>query len=68
MTVSPSTKIATWRYWFRLSRDVYGGNRSFAPYTKTINTINTTFVTGEDDIARFDSRRYNDNPCCVMLN
>ncbi len=28
-------KIATWRYWFRLSRDVYDGNRSFASYTKT---------------------------------
>ncbi len=33
--VSPSAKIATWRYWFHLSRDVYGGNRSFASYTKT---------------------------------
>ncbi len=33
--VPPSAKIATWRYWFRLSRDVYGGNRSFASYTKT---------------------------------
>jgi hypothetical protein len=33
--VSPSAKIATWRYWFRLSRDVYVGNRSFASYTKT---------------------------------
>ncbi len=33
--VSPSDKIATWRYWFRLSRDVYVGNRSFASYTKT---------------------------------
>jgi hypothetical protein len=35
--VSPSAKIATWRYWFRLSCDVwwYGGNRSFASYTKT---------------------------------
>jgi hypothetical protein len=31
----PSVKIATWRYWFRLSRDIYGGNRSFASYTKT---------------------------------
>jgi hypothetical protein len=29
-TVSPYAKIATWRYWFRLSRDVFGGNRSFA--------------------------------------
>jgi hypothetical protein len=35
-SVLPSAKIATWRYWFRLSRDVYGGgNRSFASYTKT---------------------------------
>jgi hypothetical protein len=33
--VSPSAKIATWRYWFCLSSDVYGGNRSFASYTKT---------------------------------
>ena len=33
--VSPFAQIATWRYWFRLSRDVYGGNRSFAFYTKT---------------------------------
>ncbi len=33
--VSPSAKIATWRYWFRLSCDVYGSNRSFASYTKT---------------------------------
>jgi hypothetical protein len=33
--VSPSAKIATWRYWFHLSRDVYVGNRSFASYTKT---------------------------------
>jgi hypothetical protein len=31
----PLLKIATWRYWFRLSRDVYDGNRSFASYTKT---------------------------------
>jgi hypothetical protein len=31
----PLLKIATWRYWFRLSRDVYSGNRSFASYTKT---------------------------------
>jgi hypothetical protein len=22
---------AMWRYWFRISRYVYGGNRSFAP-------------------------------------
>ncbi len=29
--VSPSAKIAMWRYWFRLSRYVYGGNRSFPP-------------------------------------
>ncbi len=35
LTVLPSAKIATWRYWFRLSRDVYVGNRSFASYTKT---------------------------------
>ncbi len=34
-SVSPSAKIATWRYWFRLYSDVYGGNRSFASYTKT---------------------------------
>ncbi len=34
-SVSPSAKIATWRNWFRLSRDVYVGNRSFASYTKT---------------------------------
>ncbi len=34
----PLVKIATWRYWFRLSRDVYDGNRSFASYTKT-NTV-----------------------------
>jgi hypothetical protein len=27
----PLLKIAMWRYWFRLSRYVYGGNRSFAP-------------------------------------
>jgi hypothetical protein len=33
--VPPLLKIATWRYWFRLSRDVYDGNRSFASYTKT---------------------------------
>jgi hypothetical protein len=31
----PLLKIATWRYWFRLSHDVYDGNRSFAYYTKT---------------------------------
>ncbi len=31
----PLPKIATWRYWLRLSRDVYDGNRSFASYTKT---------------------------------
>ncbi len=31
----PLLKIATWRYWFRLSRDVYDGNRSFASNTKT---------------------------------
>jgi hypothetical protein len=31
----PLLKIATWRYWFRLSRDVYDANRSFASYTKT---------------------------------
>ncbi len=30
--VSPSAKIATGRYWFRLSRDVYVGNRSLASY------------------------------------
>jgi hypothetical protein len=35
VTVSPSAKIPVWTYWFRLSRDVYGGNRSFASYTKT---------------------------------
>jgi hypothetical protein len=35
VNVSPSAKIATWRYWFRLSRDVYGCNRSFDSYTKT---------------------------------
>ncbi len=35
LTVSPSAKIATWRYWFRLSCDVYVGNRFFASYTKT---------------------------------
>jgi hypothetical protein len=35
VSVSPFAKIATWRYWFHLSRDVYGGNRSFASYTKT---------------------------------
>jgi hypothetical protein len=35
VSVSPSAKIATWRYWFRLSHDVYVGNRSFASYTKT---------------------------------
>jgi hypothetical protein len=35
LSVSPSAKFATWRYWFRLSHDVYGGNRSFASYTKT---------------------------------
>jgi hypothetical protein len=29
--VSPSAMIAMWRYLFRLSRYVYGGNRSFAP-------------------------------------
>ncbi len=29
--VSPSAMIAMWRYRFRLSRYVYGGNRSFAP-------------------------------------
>ncbi len=23
--------LTMWRYWFRLSRYVYGGNRSFAP-------------------------------------
>ncbi len=34
-TSRPLLKIATWRYWFRLSRDVYDGNRSFASYTKT---------------------------------
>jgi hypothetical protein len=33
--VSPFAKIATWRYWFCLSRDVYDGNRSFASYSKT---------------------------------
>ncbi len=27
----PLLKIATWRYWFRLSRYVYDGNRSFTP-------------------------------------
>jgi hypothetical protein len=31
----PLLKIATWRFWFCLSRDVYDGNRSFAYYTKT---------------------------------
>ncbi len=31
----PLLKIDTWRYWFRLSCDVYDGNRSFASYTKT---------------------------------
>ncbi len=31
ITVSPSAKIATWRYWFRLSRDVYGGNSPSLP-------------------------------------
>jgi hypothetical protein len=35
VSVSPSAKIANWIYWFRLSCDVYGGNRSFASYTKT---------------------------------
>jgi hypothetical protein len=35
LNVSPSAKIATWRYWFRLSRDVYDGNRSFTSCTKT---------------------------------
>jgi hypothetical protein len=30
ISVSPSAKIATWRYWFHLFRD-----RSFASYTKT---------------------------------
>jgi hypothetical protein len=27
----PLLQFAMWRYWFRLSRYVYGGNRSFAP-------------------------------------
>ncbi len=27
----PLLKIAMWRYWFRLSHYVYGGNRSFDP-------------------------------------
>jgi hypothetical protein len=31
LTVSPSAAIVYVRYWFRLSRYVYGGNRSFAP-------------------------------------
>jgi hypothetical protein len=35
LNVSPSAKIATSRYLFCLSRDVYGGNRSFTSYTKT---------------------------------
>ncbi len=29
--VSPSAAMSMWRYWFRLSRHVYDGNRSFAP-------------------------------------
>ncbi len=35
VSVSPSAMIATWKYWFCLSRDVYVNNRSFASYTKT---------------------------------
>ncbi len=35
MIVLPSAKIATWKNWFRLSRDVYDGNRFFASFTKT---------------------------------
>ncbi len=27
----PLLQFFMWRYWFRLSRYVYGGNRSFAP-------------------------------------
>ncbi len=34
----PLLKIATWRYWFRLSPDVYDGNRSFASCT-TVGAI-----------------------------
>jgi hypothetical protein len=41
VAVSPSAKIATWRNWFRLSRDVYGGKRSFPSYTKT-KTVEST--------------------------
>jgi hypothetical protein len=33
--VTVSVKIVCLRYWFGLSRNVYGGNRSFASYTKT---------------------------------
>ncbi len=65
----PLLKIATWRYWFRISRYVYGGNRSFAPILEIsflfirqqyaqYNYTYIIFVTGEDDIARFDSRWY----------
>jgi hypothetical protein len=50
-SVSPSAKIATWRYWFRLSRDVYGGNRSFASYTKakTVESAVWCLLTRLDD-------------------
>jgi hypothetical protein len=27
----PLLQLTMWRYWFHLSRYVYGGNRSFAP-------------------------------------
>ncbi len=49
--VSPSAKIATWRYWFCLSRDVYGGERSFTSYnkTKTVEPAVCCLLTQLDD-------------------
>ncbi len=32
----PLLQFAMWRYWFRLSRYVYGVNRSFAPILRQI--------------------------------
>jgi hypothetical protein len=47
----PLLRLLVWRYWFRLSRNVYGGNRSFASYTKTktVESVVWCLLTWLDD-------------------
>ncbi len=56
----PLLKIATWRYWLRLSRDVYDGNRSFASYTetKTVESDVWCLLTRLDDGEQSTGSKY----------